>query len=110
MTRVLFLDDQARRADVMRTKYPEMMWALTSAEAIRLLDSEPWDLVSLDYDLADGDCGMLVADWLAPRYPATLVVVHSTNLVGASRMMARLLLHHPLYVPFTFTPGGPFNL
>jgi DNA-binding response OmpR family regulator len=109
--RILFLDDQPRRADIFKTKYPDAVWVTTSAQAIECLSVGAWDMVCLDYDLLDGDDGMVVARWMAAHcLQVERVVVHSTNLLRAVEMVTTLRMLGAVYVPFSYLQGGPFNL
>ena len=119
MTKVLFLDDMIVRANVMRTKFPDLRHATTSSHAIQYLYGEYYELVCLDYDLdlsLPGDNGMKVVGWLVgssvpSRLMSSEYVVHSTNLLMGTKMVHRLTEagFSAHYVPFTYLMGGPFN-
>ena len=69
--RLLFLDDDPRRAEIFLKDNPDAVWVNTVAECLARL-AEPWDEVHLDHDLGgkmfvdskDTDCGMEVIRWL----------------------------------------------
>ena len=109
--RILFLDDNAARAAAFRTKYPEMVWVSTCEECIDALLTVTWDMVCLDYDLS-GESASQVFYWLVKNIPSCRIVIHSTNLYAAVEQAARLrgVGLSVDVVPFTFAPGGPFNL
>lgn len=62
-------------------------------EATRLMTSMPISDASLDHDLgefaADGGDGWRLVDWMAETdtWPTNSVTVHSSNPVGAQRML-----------------------
>lgn len=101
MTRVLFLDDMEARVNIFRTKFPDLVWCDNSKNAIKLLASEPFDLICLDYDLdltSPFDFGMRVVDWVC--YEANYLdigmigsarfIVHSANLLMGTEMVQGL--------------------
>ena len=111
--RILFLDDNPARAAAFRTKYPDLVWVKTCAECIDRLQGSIWDMVCLDYDLADGQNAVPVYAWIGHHKPTIgPIVIHSTNLAAGTEHAERLreLGEIVFYVPFTFAPGGPFNL
>lgn len=77
--------------------------ARTSAEGLAALaGSNVFDEIWLDHDLGGSDTIWPVVDELIMRardgraYPASRVVVHSANPVGAARMMTALLPWYPV--------------
>lgn len=100
--RILFLDDDHRRADVFLKRCPEAVWVLTAGDCIvRLV--ETWDEVHLDHDLGGekfvdvnrDDCGMAVVRWLCAEDRRNLrnarFFIHSYNFGAASLMVECLL-------------------
>jgi hypothetical protein len=53
-----------------------------------------------------------VFNWIALHRPLCRIVIHSTNLAASVEQAARLqgLGLCVFVVPFTFAPGGPYNL
>jgi hypothetical protein len=99
--RVLFLDDDPRRAEIFLAENPQAVWVETVTACVsRLL--EQWDEVHLDHDLGGQqmvgseniDCGMEVIRWLCkePRehLRSTLFFVHTHNLVAALLMVMQI--------------------
>ncbi len=99
--RILFLDDDPRRAEAFLIHRPRAVWVTTAADCVARL-AEAWDEVHLDHDLGGerfvdasrDDCGMAVVRWLCERERAHLrearFFVHSHNLNAASQMVGRL--------------------
>ncbi len=99
--RLLFLDDDPRRAEIFLTEHPQAVWVETVVACIARLE-ENWDEVYLDHDLggqqlvesANADCGMEVIRWLCkePRehLVSTLFIVHTHNLVAALLMVMQM--------------------
>lgn len=100
--RILFLDDDPRRAEIFLADFPEAVWVETVAACLERL-AEPWDEVHLDHDLGGehfvavdrDDCGMAVVRWLClearPHLSQTRFYVHSHNLAAASLMTLQML-------------------
>lgn len=100
--RVLFLDDDPRRAEVFLDRCPQAVW-ITRADACIGRLAEPWDEVHLDHDLNGerfvdvmrDDCGMAVVRWLCGRDREHLrdarFFIHSHNFSAASLMVECLL-------------------
>ena len=99
--RVLFLDDDPRRAEIFLAENPQAVWVETVTACVtRLL--EHWDEVHLDHDLGgqqmvgseNVDCGMEVIRWLCkePRkhLRSTLFFVHTHNLVAGFLMVMQI--------------------
>jgi DNA-binding response OmpR family regulator len=51
LCRILFVDNDLKRAKTFAREEPSMIWAKTAAEAIERLKNKDWDVVSLDHDL-----------------------------------------------------------
>jgi hypothetical protein len=102
--RALVLDDEAHRHDWFRKQADECGWFLVQAwnvlEAIQALrEGERFDVVFLDYDLADpvrgiaGPPGGIVARYIEHMGPGKLpkhVHIHSWNPDGADEMEAAM--------------------
>jgi hypothetical protein len=111
--RVLFLDDDPRRAEMFLGRCPHAVW-VTSVDACVDRLSEAWDEVHLDHDLngerfvdvTRDDCGMAVVRWLCSPGREHLrrarFFVHSHNSVAAWQMVEQLLEHGYMaeYRPF----------
>lgn len=113
--RILFLDDDIRRAEVFLAMCPEAVWVETARACIDLL-AEPWDEVHLDHDLGGeryvdvnrDDCGMAVVRWLCaeprPHLADARFFIHSHHLAAASLMVQCLLQagHAAEFRPFGY--------
>ncbi|WP_337175335.1 cyclic-phosphate processing receiver domain-containing protein [Paludisphaera sp.] len=111
--RVLFLDDDPRRAELFLECCPHAVWVTDVGACVDRL-AEPWDEVHLDHDLngerfvdeSRDDCGMAVVRWLCSPSREHLrrarFFVHSHNSAAASRMVLLLLRHGYMaeYRPF----------
>jgi hypothetical protein len=99
--RILFLDDEPKRALAFADTFPEAVWVTTAKECLRRLQ-EPWDEVHLDHDLGGesfvdhdrDDCGMAVVRWLCEESRAhlrrTRFFVHTHNENAACIMALHL--------------------
>jgi hypothetical protein len=99
--RLLFLDDDPRRADAFLRDHPDAVWVTTVPECLGRL-AEPWDEVHLDHDLGgklyvdstDADCGMEVIRWLCkePRRHLrdALFFVHTHNATAGLLMVLQM--------------------
>ncbi len=114
VTRVLFLDDDPKRAARFLASCPDAYWVQTAEECIERL-GQPWDEIHLDHDLGGEifvdsnrpDCGMEVVRWLcAQDHGAHLkhadVFVHTHNLNAAGQMLGKLRAagYNVVYRPF----------
>lgn len=100
--RVLFLDDDIRRAEIFLAICPEAVWVETAQACIDRL-AEPWDEIHLDHDLGGEryvdvdreDCGMEVVRWLCakprPHLARARFFIHSHHLAAASLMVQCLI-------------------
>jgi hypothetical protein len=99
--RILFLDDDPKRAELFLTHNPEAVWVQTVEECLARL-VEDWDEVHLDHDLGDRiyvdvnekDCGMEVIRWLCkesrPHLLRTLFCVHTHNAAAGVLMVLEM--------------------
>ena len=99
--RLLFLDDDPRRAEIFLAEHPQAVWVETVPACVERLH-ETWDEVHLDHDLGgrqgvksdDVDCGMEVIRWLCkePRdhLRQTSFFVHTHNLVAGLLMVLQM--------------------
>jgi hypothetical protein len=99
--RLLFLDDDPRRAETFLAEHPHAVWVETVADCVDRL-RETWDEVHLDHDLGgrqlvavdEVDCGMEVIRWLCkePRehLRSTRFLVHTHNLVAGLMMVLQM--------------------
>ncbi|MDG3003742.1 cyclic-phosphate processing receiver domain-containing protein [Paludisphaera mucosa] len=102
LRRILFLDDDPRRAEVFLVRCPQAIWVMTADDCIARL-AEAWDEVHLDHDLGGeryvdvnrNDCGMAVVRWICAeeRGPvrSARFFIHSYNFAAASLMVECLL-------------------
>jgi hypothetical protein len=119
--RILFLDDDPARAEIVLAANPDAVWVQTADECIARL-AEDWDQVHLDHDLGGerfvdlsrDDCGMAVVRWLClephPHLKETHFLIHSHNPGAASIMLMQIQVagfrveHRPFGVTTTFPP------
>jgi hypothetical protein len=99
--RLLFLDDDPRRAESFLAEHPHAVWVENVADCLTRL-KDGWDEIHLDHDLGghqmvaiDGaDCGMEVIRWLCkePRdhLRSSEFFVHSHNLVAGLLMVMQM--------------------
>ena len=99
--RLLFLDDDPRRAGSFLRDHPDAVWVTTVPDCLARL-AESWDEVHLDHDLggkmfvnsADTDCGMEVIRWLCkePRdhLKGSLFFVHTHNAAAGLLMVLQM--------------------
>jgi hypothetical protein len=99
--RLLFLDDDPKRAALFLDDHPDAVWVTTVAQCVARL-AEPWDEVHLDHDLGgqrfvdstDADCGMEVIRWLCkePRdhLKGSLFFVHTHNSTAGLLMVLQM--------------------
>jgi hypothetical protein len=118
--RILFLDDDPKRASAFAEDWPEAVWVTTAEDCLRRLE-EPWDEVHLDHDLGGetyvdhdrDDCGMAVVRWLceAPRdhLQGTRFIIHTHNENAACAMALHLEVtgYHVKRRPFSRQPSSP---
>jgi hypothetical protein len=99
--RILFLDDDPKRALAFADTFPEAVWVTTAEECLHRL-GEPWDEVHLDHDLGGeafvdhdrDDCGMAVVRWLSEELRDHLLLtrffIHTHNENAACIMALHL--------------------
>jgi hypothetical protein len=118
--RILFLDDDHKRARIFLAVNPQAIWVETVPDCLAKLE-ETWDEVHLDHDLGGeqyvlhdrDDCGMEVVRWLSlaprPHLKLTKFVVHSHNPNGATMMGMQLMVngYNVEVRPFGETPVVP---
>lgn len=78
----------------------EWTWAQSSAQAIRYLETNDPDEMSLDHDLGEDDTTRPVVLWLCEhedRWPR-VVRVHSMNNVGRAWLSGMIYRYNPHYV------------
>jgi len=96
-TRILVLDDDKGRHRAFQHALigTIMEHVYTAEEAIRMLESHPWDIFFCDHDLGDKvmvasgkGTGYEVAEWLRdnPHRMPKQIIVHSFNPVGAQNI------------------------
>jgi CheY-like chemotaxis protein len=99
--RMLFVDDRSKRIHAALEKYGpdyDVTIATNVRDALRLMSSEEFDVVSLDHDLNGCDfedpdsptCGMEIVRYIQktgwPRPKAPSFWIHSTNLFASFLM------------------------
>jgi len=99
--RLLFLDDDPRRAEEFLSENPEAVWVKTVADCLERM-TEAWDEVHLDHDLGGQhfvdpnqvDCGMEVIRWMCkeprPHLNDTSFFVHTHNSVAGLLMVLQM--------------------
>jgi hypothetical protein len=99
--RILFLDDDAKRAELFLAQFPRAVWVETAADCLTRLE-EPWDEVHLDHDLGGehfvdlgrADCGMEIIRWLClppkKHLLQTHFYIHSHNPNAAALMVQQM--------------------
>jgi CheY-like chemotaxis protein len=100
--RILIVEDTPARQAVLRRLAKDHAWIIanTAARAIRLLESFPFDLIFLDYDLAGEARGDRVAEAVRrSRNAGARVIVHSQSAPGAKRIAG--VLPHADLVPLS---------
>jgi hypothetical protein len=100
LLRILIVEDTAERQAILRSLYRDHAWVLahTGRRAITLLSAFPFDVVSLDYNLAGELTGADVARALvetavpaiATDRSSCRVVIHSLNPRGVAAIQAIL--------------------
>ncbi|RJP22805.1 MAG: response regulator [Deltaproteobacteria bacterium] len=91
--RVLIVEDTHERQAVLQRLAKDHAWIMvnTATRSIRLLESYPFDLIFLDYDLAGEARGDRVAEAIRESKNARAkVIVHSQSAPGAKRIAAIL--------------------
>ena len=106
--KILFLDDMKSRFDKFRMANigRDIDWAETAEDAIRLLQQNSYDLISLDHDLIfahynrttncahkDGLCGGVVAQFIAKRprlFSHAKIHVHTLSYEAGQSMTSML--------------------
>lgn len=104
MTKVLFVDDRSKRIHWALQEYEDVTIATNVKEALRLLSSQDWDVVSLDHDLTGIDfedpetptCGMEIVRYIEKcgwpdQRERPEFVIHSSNLFAVHLMMTCLM-------------------
>ena len=86
--KILIVEDLPERQLKICSMYPNHAWviAATATHAIRLITVYDFDLILLDYNLAEETTGLEVAEFIAKsRNAQTKVVIHSMNPEGAKK-------------------------
>lgn len=107
MTFLILEDDASRQKHFNQHLIGnEVTIKATTTEVIQLLESQNWDVLSLDHDLnqqthvvSGPGTGFEVAQWLVahPERKPKLIVFHTFNTLGASNMSDLLL--EGVYLP-----------
>jgi hypothetical protein len=99
--RLLFLDDDPRRAEAFLSENPQAVWVTTVAECLERM-TESWDEIHLDHDLGgqhfvdsnQDNCGMEVIRWLCkeprPHLNETSFLVHTHNSAAGLLMVLQM--------------------
>lgn len=100
MMRILLIEDNPQRIDFFRHFYRdhEVRVAIDVETAEAMLLHDEFDLVQLDYDLADGACTLDVAEYISRHQQKLTVVIHSQNQGGVVHLQA--LLPEAVACPF----------
>lgn len=108
LLKVLVLEDEAYRRELIEPllENHKIYWAKDATEALELVDIIKFNLILLDYDLANRTNGSTVASRLAKNdclNHNTKMVIHSINPSGIEKMM-RLLKNLPIRIPVFSLP------
>jgi hypothetical protein len=99
--RLLFLDDDPRRAETFLAENPDAVWVKTVVECLDRM-TEAWDEIHLDHDLGgrqfvdtnQDDCGMEIIRWMCkeprPHLNDTAFFVHTHNSVAGLLMVLQM--------------------
>jgi CheY-like chemotaxis protein len=92
MQNILVVDDLRLYQDTPDSQFMNVHYARNSTEAVEMLQSGEvhFDAIFLDHDLGGDDTTMPVVDYLtehADEYRDTPIFVHTTNPVGASKIL-----------------------
>jgi CheY-like chemotaxis protein len=110
--RILVLDDSSERLNIFRKNLTGHVvdCVKTAREAIHMLDTNTYEMVTLDHDLGDKvmvasgpGTGYEVAEWLNanPDKQPKMIFIHSFNPAGAQRM--KLVLANAVVAPGIWT-------
>ena len=105
--RVLILEDTQERIEQFKVTLAKHECVFTDDihEAANLLYTETWGVLFLDHDLgglimqeSDSKTGYAVARWLEenPEYQPPIIVIHSLNPTGSTKMSLALPKAHVL--------------
>jgi CheY-like chemotaxis protein len=99
LMRVLIVEDTPERQDVLKQLYKEHAWVMvhTARRALTLMEAYRFDVISLDYDIADELTGADIADRVPELQPQARVIVHSMNPQGRSKIQE--ILPHAVILP-----------
>lgn len=114
LLKVLVLEDEAYRRELIEPLLEghKIYWAKDALEALELVDIIKFNLILLDYDLANRTNGSTVASRLASKECLnhnTKMVIHSINPGGIKKMM-RLLKNLPIRIPVFSLPEALPNV
>ena len=87
--RVLIIEDTSDRQEILTSLYRNHAWILvsTAARAMTMLQAYPFDVISLDYNLAGELTGRAVAEAIAQSHHQNArIIVHSMNPAGAAEL------------------------
>lgn len=113
---MLFVDDRSKRIHAALRQYSDLYdvtIATNVREALRLMSSQEFDIISLDHDMNGCDfedpesptCGMEIVRYIQktgwPRPTAPIFLIHSTNLFASFLMWNEL---HRMELPATQKP------
>ncbi len=106
MLSVLIVEDSSQRIDFFKSLFIacSTQYARSSGEAIEKLADGEFDLIFLDYDLADETTAVPVARYIREEKIAAKVVIHSDNPGGTGVLSS--LLRDSLVVPVSRLRGN----
>lgn len=112
--KVLVFEDEAYRRELIEPLLVghKVYWVNDAKEGLELIDKIKFNLILLDYDLANRTNGSIVASRLANPTclnQNTRIVIHSINPSGIEKMM-RLLKNIPLRIPVFSLPEALPNI
>lgn len=114
LLKVLVLEDETYRRELIEPllEHHKVYWVKDATAALELVDLIKFNLILLDYDLANHTKGSTVASRLANPTclnQNTKIVIHSINPSGIEKMM-KMLKNIPLRIPVFNLPEALPNV
>jgi len=98
---VLIIEDSPERISFFKGlyKYSNCSFADNLRDAIELLQSSTFNIIHLDYDLADGFNSEKAAELIRSSHSNAVIIIHSENPQGVERLLEIVPDGYP--IPFT---------